>query len=534
MPAPMDGLAIEPMYSLPAGCVLSLVTNDGHLAAVCTTVDGRPQVCWDGTCGEPFDRFMELRDGSPGVFASADGNHVAYAGVRGERGFVSRDGIDGRAWGDVSRSVPPAFDKSGKHLAYGARVDDGSYRLILDGEPIGTAEVAPVGAVFSPDGSRLAYVEMRGEGRNDVEFRVVLDRQPGEWFQGMRNAGGVMQFSPDGRRFAYQTIDGRGHSRWIVDGHPHREINDTRPMSIARFRGIGVIEPPLPARFSPDGRRFAYFADVVEKGVAILEDDRAGPLFKELSAPVFSPDSRHLAYAARTYADEAVLMYDGTELGRWTKSRGAIPVFSRDARRVAMTLETETGGFLRRGSTFTVVVDGDTHDALPGTDASAVPAFSDDGELFAVWVQGADGRTRLLLDGVDQKLEWSVASEIAFDQDGAPVYVADVGGSFTVVVGDRHGPLAEAVIDLRRLEEAFGRDPWGLPPFPFRVTAAGGVAWVGRFGDMHRPVLDDQVGPEFDLIAACQVDEQAVSWWAQTDETVYLLRRPLDTIASVS
>ena len=92
MPTPMVGLAIEPIYRLPPGCALSLVTNDGHVAAVCATDDGRSRVCWDGRCGEPFDRFMELRDGTFGIFASADGNHVAYVGVRNEQGFVSVKG----------------------------------------------------------------------------------------------------------------------------------------------------------------------------------------------------------------------------------------------------------------------------------------------------------------------------------------------------------------------------------------------------------------------------------------------------------
>lgn len=110
------------------------------------------------------------------------------------------------------RSVPPTFGGTGRHLAYGARVGDGEHRLIVDGEPRG-GSLAPIAAAFSPDGSRLAYVEDRGASYDEYEYRMVLDGAAGGWFGGMRNAAGAMQFSPDGRRFAWYSIDGDGRAR---------------------------------------------------------------------------------------------------------------------------------------------------------------------------------------------------------------------------------------------------------------------------------------------------------------------------------
>lgn len=260
----------------------------------------------------------------------------------------------------------------------------------------------------------------------------------------------------------------------------------------------------------------------------MLEDDVAGPLFKSCSGPAFSHDSQHLAYSARTAAGETVLILDGAEVGRWGKTKCGSPVFAADGRTVALTLESESGGFLRRRSVWTVVLGGKQYDGLPGKDAAAFPAISKDGRHVAIWVQADDAKTHLVIDGVDQAADWSVESDLAFSDAGVPVYAGSNGSGQTVIVGDVPGPVADLVVRLRTVDEAFGRDPWGMPPLSFRITPGGGTAWAGRFGEKDRPVLDQEVGPDFDVIVACRVDEHAVTWWAQRGETVYRLRRPLD------
>ena len=64
---------------------------DGHVFAFCELDDGRLQFTWDGAPGEPFNSLGELRDKSAAVYASDDGAHIAYMGVRGESQFVGRD-----------------------------------------------------------------------------------------------------------------------------------------------------------------------------------------------------------------------------------------------------------------------------------------------------------------------------------------------------------------------------------------------------------------------------------------------------------
>ena len=372
MCAEMD-VTIEPVCSMPPGCAADAVTTDGHVIAFCLTDDNRLRFVWDGVPGEPFDALGELRDKSTAVFVSDDGAHVAYMAVRGESNFVGRDGTEDPPFAMLSRSVPPTFGGGGRHLAYGAQIAEDEHRLILDGVPVGDEALGPTAAVFSPDGERLAYIEMQGEGRSDTRCRIVLDGRPGEWFAGTRNAPGAMQFSPDGRRFAYYAIDGEAHARWFVDGVPQRLFNESLSLSLARIRGIGVLEPPLPAGFSPDSQRFAYFADVVEKGVAIIEDDEPGPLFKAVTAPVFSPDSRHVAYVGQTYGKKVALVIDGAVSHEWDATRTGEPVFSPDSQRVALTLERETGGFLRKRKSYSVAIDGRSSPEEPGDDASNAP-----------------------------------------------------------------------------------------------------------------------------------------------------------------
>lgn len=524
--------SIERVCSLPPGCEAQAITSDGHVIAFSVEDNGRLRFVWDGNLGQPFDGLGERRDKTAAIYTSEDGAHLAYIGIRGDKVFVGRDDGEDPPFEGSSRSVPPTFDGGGRHLAYGAMVADGEYRLVVDGQVVGTSQLASIALAFSPDGNRLAYAEMRGEKRDSIEYRIVLDSQPGDWFRGMRNAANAMQFSPDGQRFAYYTIDGEGHARWFVDGAAQRSFNDTRSISLALFRGISVLDPPLPAAFSPDSRRFAYFADVVEKGVAVLEDDTPGPLFKGVGRPTFSHDSHHLAYAAETFNKTTTLVLDGMMTGEWPASGGGIPVFSSNSRRVAITLGREEGGFLRKRHLTSVVVDGLRSPELPGHDAAFWPTFSPDGERVAWWLQetkGADGI--LVIDGNVQRDSPLVLGDIHYSSSGLLVYPGRIGASHTVVIDGRPGPLANAIATLRPATDAFGGDTSRPGAVAFRLSADGNhVVWAGRFDAGTCPVFDDEVGPPFDDIIDCGVNEAgAAVWWAQTGEDVFRVERSTPT-----
>jgi roadblock/LC7 domain-containing protein len=510
--------AAEEMHGLPPGCTPHAITLDGHVLAFWEQSDGRLRFTWDGMPGAPFDGIADERDKRPAIYASPDGTHLAYVGMRGDTLFVGHDGVEDPPLVAQSRSVPPVFSRDGRHLAYGGAVEGEAYRLIVDGRIVNDLLLAPIAAVFGPDGERLAYVEMREPAGGRADVRIVLDGRPGPWFAGLRNAGGVMQFSPDGSRFAYQRVDGEGHCQWVVDDVAQRLTNEVMPLSLSRLRGVGVVERPVAAGFSPDGRRFAYFADVVEKGVAIVEDDVPGPLFKAVGAPIFSPDSRRLAYVAETFDKRMTLVVDGVAGPEWPSGSAGTPVFSPDSRRVAITIGRTEGGFLRKRHRFSLVVDGAVLAEMEGDDVTAEPVFSPDGQHVAWWVRRGEV-TMMMLDGAMHTAEPLASSDPVFTSSGRLVYgaVTVPDGRATVRIDGRDGAIAMAELDPRWAAGLAGR-----PALPFAISPDGEhVAWAGMFGEELRPVLDERVGPPFDQLLGWTFDAAGTAaWWARRGETI--------------
>jgi hypothetical protein len=500
------------------------VTAGGHVLAFWEQPDGRLRFVWDGEPGAPFDGLAELRDKGPALFSSDDGAHLAYVGLRGDRMFVGRDGLEDPSFEGFSRSVPPVFSPGGRHLLYGVMVgDDG--RLVVDGALTGDLPIAPIAAVFSPDGERLAFVEMRRAADGHDE-RIVLDRTPGPWFRAMRNAGGAMQFSPDSRRFAYYRVDERGHCQWIVDGRPQRLVDEVRVFGLAQWRRVGVIERPLPAGFSADSRRFAYAADVPEKGVAVIEDDIAGPLLGAVYMPVFSPDSSRLAYVARTLEKRIALVVDGARLGEWDATDTGDVVFSPDSRHIALTLRRSEGRLVRRRYC-AATVDAATLAEVRADDVCVVPVFAPDTQRLAWWIE-RESRQEILVNGDPLPHDAIPISEPRFTATGRLVYAALLGTdeAQTVIVDGRPGPVSDAILAPRH-SELLARRP-GQPEtgVPFSISPDGEhVAWAGGFGQAQRPVVDDRVGPPYDDVIGWSFGADGVAtWWAMRGDDVFIIQ----------
>lgn len=515
-------------FDVAAACVMPRdvpavsVTSDGHTVGVMSE-DGRLRFVWDGEPGEPFDSFWQLRDKSNAVFTSADGAHIAYAASRGELSFVGRDGGEEAPFVAITRSVPPVFSPDGTHLAYGAgpaATDD--FRLWLDGRPVSENAIAPIQAVFSADGARLAYVESRPTTGKDYEVRVVVDGVPTGWFAGMRNEGGVMQFSPDGSRFAYRESDREGMVRWVVDGVAQQRTNVVVSLRQA-LRRTAVVEPPVPATFSPDGRRFVYFGDVKEKGVAILEDDVPGPVVKGLFAPAFSPDSQHLAYLAQLFDGRIALVMDGVPGQGRTAKDGGGPWFSPDGRQAAFIVRRDEGGLFHRRVVNTLIIDGRTVAELDGDDVSARPVFSPDGAHFAWWLQRGKA-CQAMLDEHPLPIDFNVESDVVYTSSGRLVFVGRDKATWCTVMTDGHpGPLAADILAPQDMLREYGRDLPSVPHVPFAVSPDGEhVAWLGVFEEGVRPVLDDRVGPAFESPLGVSFDlDGNATWTAQRADVVY-------------
>jgi len=175
--------------------------------------------------------------------------------------------------------------------------------------PFGAASSAPANPgsevqvfdVHSPDGQRRVQVN-RHEGRY---FYVVDGRRSGDY----EDIGlDPPVFSADGKHLAY--VIHRGAKLAVVlDGREMPLFVDIASANqFLRSGNVGYIgpDPGLNAEavkhvglvFSPNGERLAYYAWTGEDEMAVVVNDKPGPVFHKIgiASILFSTDSKHLAY----------------------------------------------------------------------------------------------------------------------------------------------------------------------------------------------------------------------------------------------
>jgi hypothetical protein len=252
---------------------------------------------------------------------SPSGGHLAFMARTGKTWVPVLDGKEAaQRYEKVGR---PVFSHDGQRLMFAAK-RDGKWTVVADGQEIGGQYDAVEFAMFSPDGQRHAIVARRGG-----EWLVVLDGKPGQSFDII--GGGT--FSSDGRRFTYAAADVRkglggnkARGRVVVDfeAGPQFEGNAVgswtqnmaagRRLEIARGyegRPDATIHGVGAPTCSPDGSRIAYAAHRGKDDAVVMLDGQPGPKFTSIAdGPVFSGDSRHVAYVASD-AGGAILVVDG-------------------------------------------------------------------------------------------------------------------------------------------------------------------------------------------------------------------------------
>ena len=192
---------------------------------------------------------------------SPDSQHMVYVARAGGKSFVVLDGEDQKPYDEISPFSPIVFSPDGKRMAYAARVGP-KWLIVLDGsEGKAYDRILPQQIVFSSDSRRLAYVAQVGQ-----QWTVVADGSDKKFY----DAVGSPIFSPDGTRIAY--IAGVG-KKWAWD----------------------MLRP----------------YQTIRNGVVVLDGVEQKP-YDYIGGLVFTPDSRRLAYAARTNA-KTVIVVDGME-----------------------------------------------------------------------------------------------------------------------------------------------------------------------------------------------------------------------------
>lgn len=248
------------------------------------------------------------------VKASPDGKHLAFVARRGNCWLVVTDGVVGKEYDNIGGSSL-VFSPDSKRIAYAA-MQGNNWLVVVDGaEEKGYDGLR--GIVFSPDSRRVAYVANRGRS-----WLAVVNGSEGEEFDGCWG----LTFGPDSRRVAYAAHRGR---KWsvVVDGTEGKEYDEIGKYSLA---------------FSPDGRHVAYAANRGRNWLVVV-DGEEGKEYDALGQGCFVvPDSRREAYAALGENPEVVALEDIAEANR--------PIFSPDSRHIAY--------WVTRGDKWMVVVDG--------------------------------------------------------------------------------------------------------------------------------------------------------------------------------
>ncbi len=354
---------------------------------------------------------------------------LSYASQRGKKWLVVLDGKEGPQYDDVGR---PIFTRDGGHIAYPAKRRK-KWVMVADGQeqPFEFDDITVW--MFSPDGQRLAYV-----GRRKADWLVVVDTQGGPAF----DIVGGLTFSPDSRRFAYAGV-GTG---WALGGE--------------KAAGMVVIDrqqgPVFKATLGSTGKSVLG----VLGGMSVREEfvkgyfDRLWPAWHGVSSPAFSPDSRHIAYAARRGKNEVVVMLGG-EPGPQFEAIVGGPVFSPDSEQVAYVAAekgtvnlvlgtTKVAGVARKGR-FLSSLD---YEERPSEFASYL-AFSPDSRRVAyLWVRGGSfyarrftqrARRQVFLDGQPGKEYDAIAVfNLTFSPDSQHLAydVHDIDGGRSLVVVD--------------------------------------------------------------------------------------------------
>ena len=157
---------------------------------------------------------------------------------------------------------------------------------------------------------------------------------------------------------------------------------------------------------SSDGSHVAYTAKLTHGDWVLVVDGVEGPSCGKIGSPVpnegdikkvplralfFSPDGKHYAYTAEV-AKQNILFVDGKEIGRYAKL--AVPVFSPDGQHVAVWAKAENREF--------VVLDGQPQPAFEKVDPWQL-IFSPDSRRLATVVKNGKLNS-IAVDGVPSSL----------------------------------------------------------------------------------------------------------------------------------
>jgi Tol biopolymer transport system component len=398
----------------PYGLTHITISPDGKRVAYISKAGGKCFAVVDGHKGREYDSCQRV------VF-SPNSKRVAYVATSGGRAFVVADGVKGKEYLTAGQ---PVFSPDSRMVAYNASPEPGKRLVVANGVESKPYDFDKRGSVrlqpgnfyfpfhFSPDGKRVAYVAKR-----DGKYFVVVDGKEGR----KHDLTEKVVFSPDGKRVAYVAMRGPYHpGTWgamedMVRGHWSVFIDGEQGKEYALIRSAPV--------FSPDSKRIAYVA-IYERpsgpgsnprGLVVVDGAEGRKGYNAVNTPIFSADSKRVIYTA-TRDKRGLLVVDGQECESFEM------FISADLKK--LTYRAQLGGewaTIRCGPT-----------GSPPVRSSMVwnyPRLSPDGKRMAR-IATRDGKSRVVVDGKEGKGYGSILhGTLMFSRDGKRAcYVASHTG----------------------------------------------------------------------------------------------------------
>ncbi|MBV8879618.1 MAG: PD40 domain-containing protein [Planctomycetaceae bacterium] len=316
------------LATIPEGVIAKDVTffKDGRQVAYRAIANGKMYVCVNSTKGPDYPVI------SDGLKWSNSGK-LAYRVVNGTSSFAVVGGQPGASFQSVGM---PVFSPDGNKFAYECnrggtnKSDSTAWAMNVNGQK--QADWASCGQAFwSGDSATVGYYVRIGKpGTPNRPFHtedalVLGGKMLGE-FEHVSNPF----FAPKGSRWAYRTntpptwtmmVDGKaqetatdmGDAIWSPDGQHVAYRCGSRGKVVMVIDGKKTQEYPDVGDpvWSPNGKICAFIAKAdANAGEYIVYGDQKTDVFSRCYPPVFSADSAHMAYAARSENGKYMVILD--------------------------------------------------------------------------------------------------------------------------------------------------------------------------------------------------------------------------------